>query len=82
MREIKSPFGTMLDEQAMTDQFFELHGRDTAEALDRIMQNSYPMPRMSCLNPPKTRDQVFTEKALREGFSRQVVNDFLQLANL
>ena len=82
MKQIKSPFGTMLDERAMTDQFLEIHGQDTAEALDRIMKNSYPTPWPPKHPNFKTKLEVFKIKALREGFTKRQVNDFLQLANL
>lgn len=72
MKTIKSPFGTMDDEQAMIDQFYELHGRDTAEALDRLMKQSFPLMKL-------TKVQVFRHKAVGHGFTDEQINDFLQL---
>lgn len=39
------------DEQAMIDQFYELHGQNVAEELDRLLKNSYPVIRYGSLKP-------------------------------
>lgn len=79
MKKIESPFGTMLDEQAMIQQYYDLYGRTTAEALSRIMGNCYPSPYPKGHPFARTKRENFVRKAIEQGFDPKVVQDFLQL---
>ena len=65
MKTIINPFG-FVDERAMIEQFYDLHGRDIAERLSNIHK----------LHFDKKDWTVF---AKREGFSQKQIDDFIQL---
>ena len=65
MKTLYNPFGGR-DEQAMINQYYDLHGRSKAENLDRIYNLHW-----------HTKD--WTVFAKREGFTEQEINDFKQI---
>jgi hypothetical protein len=73
-----NPFGG-IDEKGMIQRFYDIHGRDVAENLDRIRKGCYPM--REPLFPYRTISarQIFIRKATKQGFKEQVIMDFLDL---
>ncbi len=69
----------MSDEQERTDAFVELcGGRTEADRLSWLYANSYPCSTHDIWKP-KSKLQVFREKAEAEGFSTQQIEAFRQL---
>jgi len=77
---VRSPFGGV-DERATHDAFVEfVGGRDRADRLFWIWKHSYEQTVYpSYLYKPVPREQVFREKAKREGFTDEEVDAFLSL---
>ncbi len=72
----------MKTEQERQDDFVELVGGSRrADRLMKISQDSYPMSSWSCeLGHHKiSREEVFRNKAKREGFNDREINSFLAL---
>jgi hypothetical protein len=63
----------------MLQQFHDIHGRKVAAQLNAIFQSSYPT-RIGMGPHAKKRaaQQMFKELAIRQGYSEEVVRDFLQ----
>jgi hypothetical protein len=68
MNVITSPFGGV-DEQATIEHFYDLHGRDVAEDLDRIYQNN-------------KYSKDWTKYAIQQGYSPDEILDFKVIQNL
>ncbi len=68
-----------ISEQGRNDRFVDIvGGRQRAEQLSRIYQNSYPMPG-HCIAPAKSKTEVFMMKAKRERFTQKEINAFMAL---
>ncbi len=72
----------MKTEMERQDEFVQLvGGMARADRLSRISQDSYPMPSWSCERGHHkiSREEVFRNKAKREGFNDKEINCFLAL---
>ena len=79
---VTGPFGFGIDERATSEAFEEyVGGRQRAERLLWIWNNSYPSGTAydKLMGRGSTKEQVFTVKAKREGFSEQDIDAFLTL---
>ena len=65
MKTILNPF-SRVDEQAMIEQFYDLHGRDIAEKIDRIAKNC-------CW-------KNWEKRCAEEGISQSAISDFRQIS--
>lgn len=67
------------EEKSRQKRFLQIMGsKENAERLQQIWGNSSPSEGVSPLSF-KTKLEVFIEKAIKEGFSRQQVDTFLDL---
>jgi hypothetical protein len=68
------------DESATTKAFEEyVGGIFYAEQLMRIYKNSYPGIKRFTFDKPLTKEEVFRNKASREGFTHLEIDAFLML---
>jgi hypothetical protein len=68
MKIIKNVFG-YVDELETIEEFYSIHGRNVAESLDRVYNNN-------------KFSKDWTKAALREGFTREQIEDFQTLQYL
>ena len=68
------------DEQATTDAFVDyVGGRARADRLFNIYKNSHEHGEMSCLNPARTKAEVFRIRAHNVGFTDLEIDALLML---
>lgn len=73
-------FPPVVDEQTATDAFEKLVGGvSRAQHLFRLWKESYPAGRLGW-DKGKTKEEVFRQKAKRDGFVVKEINAFLRLA--
>lgn len=81
MKTTRRTFKVIPGDEAATHAAFAEYvgGIARAERLSRLYSDSYPGIKSSMFAKPSTKEQIFTRKALGEGFTLQEVAAYLSL---